>query len=71
MAAVCPAVYEDDATCRSACVAMEGVDQVDYQIGGTGDNLQCRIYHATFAAEGNPELHCQHASPTPTSPCSG
>jgi hypothetical protein len=69
MARVCPTVFDDDALCRTACQAMAGVDEVAYRYGLSGDNLQCRIYHATFGAEGFPEIHCPHASPVPTSPC--
>lgn len=71
MATVCSSVYEDETICRSACLLMTGVAERTYQAGGSGDNLQCRIYHATFAAEGFPDVHCPHASPTPTPPCAG
>lgn len=69
MARVCPTVFDDDASCRSACRQMAGVDDVAYRSATGGDTLQCRIYHATFGAEGFPELHCPHASPVPTMPC--
>lgn len=69
MATICPSVYEDEAVCRAACVTMTGVASKTYQSGGSGDNLQCRIYHATFAAEGFPAVHCPHASSIPMAPC--
>jgi hypothetical protein len=71
MARTCATVFEDDLQCRTDCLAMVGVDELAYRFGASGDNLQCRIYHATFAAEGFPELHCPHASPIPTAPCAG
>lgn len=69
MARVCGSAFDDDAACRTACLAMVGVDEVTYKYGGSGDNLQCRIYHSTFGAEGFPEIHCPHASPVPMAPC--
>lgn len=69
MLAICPSVYEDQTTCLSSCAKMTGVNDVAYHFGASGDNLPCRIYHATFAAEGSPEIHCVHASPTPALPC--
>jgi len=71
MTTLCGSVYEDETVCHNACVLMTGVDNATYLSGGSGDNLQCRIYHATFAAEGFPTVHCPHASPTPLSPCAG
>jgi len=65
----CPTVFEDQATCESACGAMAGVGVTDYRSPQAGDNLPCRIYHVTFAAEGSPDIHCVHAAPTPASPC--
>ncbi len=69
MLSICPSVYENQADCNTSCVAMTGVSDTVYNTSVMGDNLQCRIYHATFAAEGNPTLHCMHASPTPLLPC--
>ena len=68
MLAICPSVYEDQSTCSAACQGMTVLPDT-YQFGGSGDNLQCRIYHATFAAEGSPDIHCVHAAPTPALPC--
>jgi hypothetical protein len=48
---------------------MKGITDKQYVVGTSGNNLQCRLYHATFAAEGFPDVHCPHASPTPTAPC--
>lgn len=69
MFAICPSVYEDQATCFSACGKMVGVNETAYHFGASGDNLQCRIYHATFAAEGSAAIHCVHAAPVPADPC--
>jgi hypothetical protein len=69
MERVCPTVFDDVSTCRVGCLKMAGVDETNYKYGGSGDNLQCRIYHATFGAEGFPEIHCPHASPVPQGPC--
>jgi len=69
MLAICTSVYEDQATCLNACSKMTGINGTAYHFGGSGDNLQCRIYHSTFAAEGSPNIHCVHASPTPAAPC--
>jgi len=69
MLSICPSVYENQADCNTSCVAMVGVSDTVYNTSLAGDTLQCRIYHSTFAAEGNPNLHCMHASPTPLLPC--
>ena len=69
MLTICPTVFEDQATCETACQSMTGVDITSYHAPASGNNLQCRIYHVTFAAEGSPEIHCVHASPTPAAPC--
>lgn len=69
MATVCPSVFEDETLCRTDCQQMVGVGQTNYRAGGSGDNLQCRIYHVTFAAEGFPAVHCPHAAPVPLAPC--
>lgn len=69
MLSICSTVYENQADCNTSCLAMNGVTDTAYNTSASGDNLQCRIYHATFAAEGNPTLHCMHASPTPLLPC--
>jgi hypothetical protein len=69
MQSVCTSVYEDASVCRSACIQMSGISEKKYVVGISGDNVQCRLYHATFAAEGFPDIHCPHAASTPTSPC--
>ncbi|HEY5958206.1 MAG TPA: hypothetical protein VIV60_16695 [Polyangiaceae bacterium] len=70
MERVCSTVFDDATACRGDCVKMAGVDEITYRYNGSGDNLQCRIYHTTFGAEGFPEIHCPHASPVPQGPCS-
>jgi hypothetical protein len=69
MLTTCSTVYEDLATCDAACESMTGVAETSYHSPQSGNTLQCRIYHVTFAAEGSPEIHCVHASPTPAAPC--
>lgn len=69
MAQICPSVYEDLTVCNSACITMVGVNDTAFHTNVSGDTLQCRIYHATFAAEGSPDIHCVHASPLPALPC--
>jgi hypothetical protein len=69
MAHICPTVYENQSICFAACANMTGVDDTVFHTNISGDSLQCRIYHATFAAEGNPDIHCVHASSIPTLPC--
>lgn len=74
MLELCPGQYESLLACTTTCAAMAGVDATEYQADASGDNLQCRIYHATFAAESSGalrEVHCQHASSVPTAPCAG
>jgi hypothetical protein len=69
MLTICPSVYEDKATCDVACATMVGVSETNYHTPDSGNNLQCRTYHVTFAAEGSPDIHCVHAAPTPVLPC--
>jgi hypothetical protein len=49
------------ATCMSACAQFSPTP--DYVANATGDNLACRLYHATAAAA-NPNLHCGHTAMT-------
>lgn len=67
--AICPGEYESTSVCSAACAQMSGADMETFRTEGAGDNLECRIYHATFAAAGNTAVHCPHTSATPTSPC--
>lgn len=51
-------LYPDRITCLSTCA--------EFPEGGfqdvTGNTVQCRIYHGSFPAAGDPALHCPHAS---------
>jgi hypothetical protein len=50
--------YKDMTSCLNVCKTFpQGT------IGGMGDNLECRNYHAGVA-QATPALHCEHAGPT-------
>lgn len=53
----CGDSYTDYAACQTACGAFATDGAVN---AATGDNVQCRIYHASAAA-GDPTTHCDHA----------
>jgi hypothetical protein len=69
MLKTCAGAYEDVNVCLSECSTMTGANETRFTSGGAGDTLQCRIYHATFAAAGNAATHCPHAGPLPVLPC--
>jgi hypothetical protein len=53
--------YASDAACMTACMAF--TDTVKYSAPAAGNNLACRLYHAT-AASVAPVPHCGHIGPT-------
>jgi hypothetical protein len=69
--AACPGKYADLAACQTACAAFASAPP--FHSAATGNNRQCRLYHATNAiatgaAPGN--VHCDHASAAGnTAPC--
>lgn len=54
------ASFTDMDSCLASCAAFP-VGSFDDK---SGDTVQCRTYHASFPAFGNPETHCPHASPS-------
>jgi hypothetical protein len=52
-------VYTDKAACMTACAGFDAT--TPYTPGATGDNLACRLYHAT-AASADPDTHCAHTA---------
>ncbi len=60
-----PPPYADMNACMAACGNYSAVDP--YRAMATGNNLSCRLYHAT-AASANPGLHCPHTA-TNSSTC--
>lgn len=62
MASACPTVYPTLDSCKKTAAQLV-VASTDVPLtGATGDNLQCRIYHAANAALTANKLHCTHAS---------
>ncbi|MDX2022874.1 MAG: hypothetical protein SF187_21755 [Deltaproteobacteria bacterium] len=58
-------LYQSDAECMTACAGFATTGMFG---DTTGNTLQCRLYHVN-AARGDANLHCPHASQTPTAPC--
>jgi hypothetical protein len=52
-------VYTDKAACMTACGNFDAT--TPYTPGATGNNLACRLYHAT-AASADPDTHCPHTA---------
>jgi hypothetical protein len=50
-------VYADEKACMDACNSFESTTA--YKLNVSGDNLACRLYHATAAAA-DPDVHCSH-----------
>ena len=68
----CTSAYTDLADCTTKCKTISGATASGYDIGTqSGDNLFCRIYHATAAAADTtqPSSHCGHAQLDPTAIC--
>ncbi|MCA9542453.1 MAG: hypothetical protein KC620_26330, partial [Myxococcales bacterium] len=66
MMAHCPATYGDMAQCLTLCEAIPA----DGMWNDTaGNSLQCRTYHASFPAAGEPMTHCPHAGLTGGNVC--
>jgi len=62
-------LYDNRAACDAACTGANFTEGAFNDVAG--DTIQCRIYHASFPAAGNPGLHCPHAKVTPAlgTPC--
>ncbi len=56
----CPELYVNEDECMSTCEGFPTDGAADAQ---EGDSVQCRIYHASFPAAADPNLHCAHAGP--------
>lgn len=56
----CPALYANEEACMNTC---EGFPTNGAPDAEDGDSVQCRIYHASFPAAADPNLHCAHAAP--------
>jgi hypothetical protein len=65
--AECPTQYADKNTCMTACASMTMTPPFDSSIQ-SGNNLSCRIYHAT-AASTDPTTHCPHITAPSHAPC--
>jgi hypothetical protein len=68
-------VFADEADCLAQCSPLSqtvspGTGQSDQQFG-YGDTKQCRLHHlqAALIEPGSADLHCGHASPSPSSLC--
>jgi hypothetical protein len=66
MTAVCESKFATEADCLTACAAVPGNDLTDFVYPApAGDNLSCRIAHASNAAANvgtTRDLHCAHAA---------
>jgi len=57
----CPESYGSFEDCLSFCALIPD----DGEVGDTvGNTVQCRTYHGSFPAAGDPSLHCPHAGLT-------
>lgn len=66
MIAHCPGAYADRQGCLDAC----GEIPADGPWNATdGNSVQCRAYHASFPAVGDPALHCPHAGLSGSNVC--
>ena len=58
-------LYPTRGDCETACAG--------FNVGAwddtTGDTVECRAYHASFPAAGDPGFHCPHAGEVPTAQC--
>jgi hypothetical protein len=59
--------YDDEADCNVVCA------DAPWELGdpgdGAGDTVHCRLTHAGYAADMDPELHCDHSSYEPSAVC--
>lgn len=66
MMAVCASKFATETDCMTACAAVPGNDLMDFVYPApAGDNLSCRIAHASNAAASmgaTRDLHCAHAA---------
>jgi len=63
----CGNVFADNEACMDACAAYPTSGDVN---DGTGNTVQCRIYHAGVAGQaGQNTTHCPHASPSGAGTC--
>jgi hypothetical protein len=58
--------YADQASCLTACALFPSGSWND----SAGDTQECRGYHASFPAAGDPLLHCAHAGTSGGGVCS-
>ncbi len=73
MVPTCPGEFSGGMSeCLADCEGLPGKDSTAYTVASTtGDTLQCRLYHATVAAESQQTAltHCPHAGMNPTDFC--
>jgi len=66
MADNCPGSYANVDACLTACRLFPQDGPADAQ---TGNNVQCRIYHAGYPASADASTHCPHAGPDGAGVC--